>query len=487
MWGSLGWPLVGDATIFHFIGNQILLGEVPYRDIFDINMPLIYGIHAALVLVGGMGDLAWRAFDLSAVALMTICVIGLMRPAGWPAAILAAVMILTVHLLLGAYSAGQRDFLMAIAAVAAAWASAYAAEHPERRRGALFAAGACAMAAATIKPTGILLLVLPAMTIGRINWRDLMWTAAGAVSVAVTVFGTLAFMGGLPAFVTMLFDLLPRYAAISGQSLLGGLIAVPLLLPLAGLAVAACLAISRSPPPRVRAMMALTIFGAIHLLAQRKGFFYHIYPLAAGIACLGSWRIVTLPAALSASLLAATVLLAFASARENSVDQQFPELRAAATMQATLEARLPPGSRVQLLDSDRGAFLAMARAGMQQATPHIQWFSLITADRAERERFLTALAADPPAAMLLTNDHWPTGEGFDTIDGWPQFKALLTLGYDLSTTGTEDFIDWRLYVRRASAPSDGAVRGKFVRQRQSSKLAWHRQWRHQFAPIALRP
>jgi hypothetical protein len=140
-----------------------------------------------------------------------------------------------------------------------------------------------------------------------------------------------------------------------------------------------------------------------------------------------------------------------------------------------------------MLDSDRGAFLAMARAGMQQATPHIQWFSLITADRAERERFLTVLAADPPAAMLLTNDHWPTGEGFDIIDGWPQFKALLALGYDLSTTGTEDFIDWQLYVRRTSAPSDDAVRGKFSRQRQASKLAWHRQWRHELPPIALRP
>src|SRR5262249_15130767 len=159
---------------------QILLGEVPYRDIFDINMPLIYGIHAAIVLLGGMGDLAWRAFDLSAVALMTVCVIGLMRPAGWPLAILAAAMILTIHLLLGAYSAGQRDFLMAIAAVAAAWASARAIERPERRRGALFAVGACAMAAAAIKPTGILLLAMPIATVGRVDLRDATWTAAGA-------------------------------------------------------------------------------------------------------------------------------------------------------------------------------------------------------------------------------------------------------------------------------------------------------------------
>ena len=53
-------------------------------------------------------------------------------------------MILTVHLLLGAYSAGQRDFLMAIAAVATAWGAASVAENPGPRRAVLFAVGACA-------------------------------------------------------------------------------------------------------------------------------------------------------------------------------------------------------------------------------------------------------------------------------------------------------------------------------------------------------
>jgi hypothetical protein len=486
LWRSLGWPLVGDATIFHFIGNQVLLGEIPYRDIFDINMPLVYGLHAALVLAGGTGDLAWRIFDLSALALMVLCVCGLLRPAGWPAAILAAAMILTVHLLLGAYSAGQRDFLMAIAAVATAWGAASVAENPGPRRAVLFAVGACAMAAASIKPTGILLLAFPVVTIGHLKLRDLMWTAGGALSVALAVFGTLALMGGFPAFVAMLFDLLPRYAAISDPPLLAAFAPLPLLLPLAALAFAAAMSLSRLPTPRLRAMMAITLFGMIHLIAQRKGFFYHIYPLAAGLACWGSWQLARLPAGWALIFLAATLLISVSSARKEAVDPPFTELRAAADMQAALESHLPRGSRVQTLDSDRGAFLAMARADMRQATPHIQWFSLITADRDERERFLTSLAADPPAGMLLTNDHWPTGEGFDTVDGWPQFKALLALGYDLSTTGTQDYIAWRLYLRRAATP-EGVIQQRLMRRSPPSKLAWHRQWRHQFAPIALRP
>src|SRR4029077_16734821 len=75
LWRSLDWPLVGDATIFHFISNQILMGAIPYRDIFDINMPLIYGIHAAIVQVGGMSDLAWRAFDLACAAIMSVLIL----------------------------------------------------------------------------------------------------------------------------------------------------------------------------------------------------------------------------------------------------------------------------------------------------------------------------------------------------------------------------------------------------------------------------
>jgi hypothetical protein len=66
LWRSLDWPLVGDATIFHFIAGQMIMGAVPYRDIVDINMPLIYDIHAAVVAIGGMSDLAWRIFDLTA-------------------------------------------------------------------------------------------------------------------------------------------------------------------------------------------------------------------------------------------------------------------------------------------------------------------------------------------------------------------------------------------------------------------------------------
>jgi hypothetical protein len=55
---------LGDATVFHFAAAQFSLGAVPYRDFIDMEMPLIYAIHAAVIAIGGMGDLTFRIFDL---------------------------------------------------------------------------------------------------------------------------------------------------------------------------------------------------------------------------------------------------------------------------------------------------------------------------------------------------------------------------------------------------------------------------------------
>jgi hypothetical protein len=42
---SLGWPLIHDASLFHYIGWLVGQGLVPYRDIFDMNLPGIYLVH----------------------------------------------------------------------------------------------------------------------------------------------------------------------------------------------------------------------------------------------------------------------------------------------------------------------------------------------------------------------------------------------------------------------------------------------------------
>jgi hypothetical protein len=440
--------LVGDATIFHFIAGQMKMGAVPYRDIADINMPLTYDIHAAVVAIGGMSDVAWRAFDLTAAAVMSALILMLVGPAGRAVAILAMLAVLVTHLLLGPRAAGQRDFLMSIPAVAAALVSARAAEDHKRRWLYLLLAGAFSMTAASIKPTGVLLLFLPALAI-RLHRREMVWIIAGAAGVGLLVFGTLADWGGLGAFVTMIRELLPLYPSIGAPTIPEILKAVQWMAPIAGLAVAAALSIAAPKPPRVRIMIGLAAFGLIHLLVQRKGWWYHAYPLGIGMACWGAWALAALPTwRVFVCLIVIASTLGWLVPRRVIFDP-IP-LRAASAMQSALESRLPRGARVQMLDADNGAFLAMARAGMRQATPHIQWFSLLLAKDSVRWEFLAALEADPPAAMLLTNSQWPM-RGFEAADNWPEFMALLTSHYDLTLTGHEDYILWRFYLRRAPA------------------------------------
>jgi hypothetical protein len=453
LWRSLDWPLIGDAAIFHFIAEQMRMGAIPYRDIYDVNMPLIYFIHAAVVAVAGMSDVGWRAFDLACAATMSGLILMLVWPAGRALAIHAVLIALATHLLLGPYSAGQRDYLMAIVALAVTLLSVRTAETPEPSRINLLVAGAGAVIAASIKPTAVLLLALPALGMARLRWHDVIWTTIGAALAALLMLGLLAAFDALWAFIAMLRELMPSYASMGSRPVYDVVRDIAVwLAPVGGLALAAALNISAPKPPRERIMIGLTLFGLIHLFAQRKGWFYHVYPLGLGLTCWGALSLASLSilrSLLCVTVTAATLVWLVPAALTQATS--YPALRAASAMQLALQSRLPPGARVQVLDSDNGAFLAMARAGMRQATAHIQWFSLILVADSVRENFITALKADPPAAVLITNSQWPKASGFDAADRWPAFAALLASQYDLDQTGDENGMAWRLYVRRGHA------------------------------------
>jgi hypothetical protein len=79
----------------------------PTATFIDINMPLIYFIHTAVVALGGMSNMTWRACDLAAAAVMSGLILALLWPAGRAPAVHAVLIVLVTHLVLGPYSAGQ--------------------------------------------------------------------------------------------------------------------------------------------------------------------------------------------------------------------------------------------------------------------------------------------------------------------------------------------------------------------------------------------
>ena len=290
--------------------------------------------------------------------------------------------------------------------MAGAFVSARAAEDPRRRWIYLLLAGAFGMTAALIKPTAMLLIALPVLAIGWLRLGEIAWIVVGAAATALPVFALLAVRGGLYDFVIMLQELLPLYAALETRPILEVLSAVEWMMATGGLAVAAALSIAAPKPPRVRVMIGLTVFGLIHLLAQRKGWSYHIYPLAVGTACWGAWSLAFLSRWRVIACLAITAATLCWLVPGSCYRPEFYVAFAAASgMQSALEAAWP---RRAGADAGTGwCFLVMARAGMRQATPHIQWFSLLVSEPAKRRVFLASLKAHPPVAFLLTNSQWP--------------------------------------------------------------------------------
>jgi len=68
---SWHWPLVGDASLIHYIAFLIERGWAPYRDLGDMNMPGSYLIELAAMHLLGPGALAWRLFDFTLLAAAT--------------------------------------------------------------------------------------------------------------------------------------------------------------------------------------------------------------------------------------------------------------------------------------------------------------------------------------------------------------------------------------------------------------------------------
>src|SRR5580704_10601645 len=65
---SRHWPLVGDASLIHYIAFLIEHGKAPYRDLHEMSMPGSYLIEMAAMKVFGEGAVAWRCFDLLLLA-----------------------------------------------------------------------------------------------------------------------------------------------------------------------------------------------------------------------------------------------------------------------------------------------------------------------------------------------------------------------------------------------------------------------------------
>ena len=474
-WRSWGWPLIHDAPLMHYIAWLMAQGAVPYRDVFDMNVPGVYLLHLGVITLFGEGDRAWRLFDLGWLLLTAAALWGFARRMGdeW-SGLCAGLLFILYHLSGGAWRAGQRDFLLVLFLVLAAWGAARAWESG----GALlplFWGGLAAGAGIMIKPHATLFWIacagVPALGARRSGMvRALaVWCAAG-LAVPALVLGWLAWCGGAGPLASIITDyVLPLYSRVGRVSVWEGL-----RWHAYGWQIWCCLialgllGFARRPSPAYGIRRGLALLGAaygfVHVAAQGKGWEYHGYPFAVFVCALASVPLAARTTqaqpsrwssapALSRALACVLLVIAVSLLGAKGADAADAPWIADKTRRVSALARdlqpLAGAGPVQVMDVTEGGVHALLRLHLRQPTRFLYDFHFFhdEADariRALRAEFARDLERGRPSAIVVFRDTWHRSL-YGRLDGFPAVTRLLAREYRLAVEGD----GYRIYAKRA--------------------------------------
>ncbi len=224
LYSSMSWRVELDAPILLY--QAYLMDEhgfVPYRDLFDMNMPGTYLAFFTIGKVFGYGGLGIRMADGLLVATMSGATAAMWWRLSRPAAVLAGSLVALCYLSYGQYMTLQREFLLVV--VIALGVAAATSTWPIVRRSLL--AGLAFGVAATIKPHALVgLLPLVAYLASEAGQEPeeprrklLLGLAAGTAGVALPLlvaFGWMLAMGIVDDFRHSI-RYLPYYGSLSGR------------------------------------------------------------------------------------------------------------------------------------------------------------------------------------------------------------------------------------------------------------------------------
>jgi hypothetical protein len=463
--GSLGWPLVHDGPLMHYVAARLLEGAAPYRDLFDMNVPGVYLAHALALVVFGRGDGAFRTFDLAILAGTTAGLFVGLRPFGRRGAAAAAALFWLYHLSGGAWRAGQRDLLLCLPLAGLAGAALADAARPRRFTLGL-AAGALGVAV-WIKPHAALLVPLVAW----LAWRRppaqrgaaAVTAGLGLVLPGACILAWLAAAGALSAFVDIVWGyLVPLYSRLGREPLLGAVaghrygVAILGALGAWALGGAVALARTRRGDARLVVLGAGVIYGLLHFALQGKGWEYHLYPLAFFATALGGAGLDAarqagrrgLVAALLAALWVATGALAAKGVPSLEAAWIAEKHARALAVARALEPVVTGGGTVQVFDTTEGGIDALYRLRARQPTRFLYDFHFyhdVTEPyvRGLRQELLAGLRERPPAAVVLFERSWPRGD-YHRLQEFPELAGWLDAGYRMTAEGH----GYRIYAAR---------------------------------------
>lgn len=468
---SLQWPIAHDeAPLFYEAFLMQSEGRIPYRDIFDFQMPGSYLAYYLLGILSGFGPFRIRILDLLILAALILITFYAMRRFGKTPALAAGILFGLKYLQGGPSLSLQREYLLLVCIALSLLIGMRDSLTPKHRLslGILFGLSAVIKPHAALGLLPFLLFDIvdirqhPNMSLPKAAWTSVLPAAIGFAIPVSLIIVWLALNNALTPFLTIALNYWPLYSQINGQmdvtstaertSFLlnqiwrlggNGLWLIP-----------AAFGIYLNRNRQTYLLASLAICYAIYPALSGQFFPYHYIPFIYIIILLASLTFSPQPSAFSLQIFALILLLFLIRPSTTFLRQIQGHPIATSTARAEeisrfLENNLEAGETVQPLDWTGGTLLAMLETRTPIATPYVFDFYFyhhvsnpyIQSLRAD---FIHQLqSASPRYIVEVTAIDKPWVSGEDTTREFPELRAFLNENYSV-TMDRSDYIIYEL-------------------------------------------
>jgi hypothetical protein len=474
---SLRWPIAHDeAPLFYEAYLMRSEGRVPYRDIFDFQMPGSYAAYYALGRLGGFDDFRIRILDILILGtLLSITYVFMRRFGSLPA--LAAGLLFGLKYLQGGPSLSmQREYLLLLFIACAVWVGLRDSLTFRHRLGLGILFGL----AGVIKPHAAIGLVpfllfdirdmvkRPGISLPAALAQSVFPAAVGFMIPIGFVLIWLAATDALIPFITIAKNYWPLYAQINGAlivndgatRMLGILDRIWRLGGYGLWLIPAALGLYLHKNKQVYLLASLALCYVIYPALSGQFFPYHYIPFLYFIILLASLcisipdlRPSTFNIYFSSIILVLVVLLNVRPSstflRQIQGQPIVTSTDRAVEIARFLDESLEEGDLVQPLDWTGGSLLAMLETRTHIATPYVFdfYFYHHVSDpyiQSLRVDFIQRLQESRPRFIIevLSIDK-PWVAGMDTSREFPALRQFIAENYDL-TLYKEDYVIYEL-------------------------------------------
>ena len=482
---TIHWQWMWDTQVMHYIVLLLNHGKVPYKDIYDINMPGAYLTERWAIGIFGGGDLGWRLYEFTLLGSMTGAMIVIALPYDWLAGLFAGVLFSLQVGSMGPWQAAERDEVMTVLIFIG---YAFLMIAVRKARPALMLPFGLAMGLAilikpTVFPFALCVLLFPFFVLRRQSkspTAHILFALAGFAIALGILLDFLLPQHAFGPFFFILSKLVPYYSSLAHPTLwvlirrsipqaFRVYFPLALLLAIAGRGrVGRCKVADWTLNWEMWAVRAGVLFGGISYFIQHKGYDYHRIALVCfGLLWIGleftaamkdrGWRRNAGVAGMAFGVLFMVPFNAWKVHESHEINAAVPVLEQDLVRLGGDQLQ----GKVQCLDLVGGCYSALYRLGLMQSTGFTGDLQFFGPDDGKvvpyyRKIFLDEIHQKPPIVILLSNEWYQESSfSFNKLNTWPEFRDYLNSAYRLQATEGPFILYWapmeyRVYVLKGS-------------------------------------